>query len=1695
MKKNTSNYIVLKMCAFAFFLLFTNNISAQTYCTPTPANMYNQGITNVSFSTVNNTTGNEAGNYGDYSAQVGSGIQGETVGINITLDTRFQCKMSIWIDWNNNGLFTDPSEKVYDVVALAATTLNATFTIPIGASLGNHRIRIGGKYAGYAGPTDPCYTGNYGTYEDYTLNVLPIPPCATPTATASNLTFITNNQGIVGNFTDASPIPDNYLVVMNTSGTPPNIIDGTDYTIGNDLGGGNIVIDNDSNTTFNATSIFPNTTYFFFVFSFNDDCVGGPLYKKPSLTDKTNTSASCFPVLYCENEYPTIEPITNVTFAAINNTSAPTSTTAHERFCITTDVNQGDQITISVNGNTAGNFVNGIVAYFDWNQNSSLETDNVERTVIGILNNNNGTGIPATATIQVPLDAQLGSTTMRIVKTYNTYSLDSCNPNSDYGQTEDYLINVIGPIPCVSPTSQPTGLNLNVAGTIVDGDFTAAAPAPNSYVVVRNTTGVIPILTDGLAYNIGDLLPGGNVIVDNDDDTAFTTAVIANTTHYFYVFSYNQYCGGGPLYYNTTPLQGNITSGACSTTSTDASVRYIDDVEFIGTLNDVSNFGNGFDTSGYQNFSAQPNSSQQQGEGMNVYVAGNFRGHLKAWVDWNQDGNFDNATENVYDSRDIATTSTTFGYAIPFTQPIGTYSLRVRFYNSFSSTLPNTSPFFEEYGYDFDACEVFDMNGDYVEYGEAEDYTFDVVSRCQAELLEINNGEACGTSEPVTISVVGDSNIVSYKWYADEFGGPILGTTNTGEWTTPPVTATTTFWVTANNGVCDAYERERVIAFLNAPALLTFTPSIPFICGENSPPVEIEATSTTQIEYLIDEDFETGLGSFTNDNIEINTVYPGQPDPNIASQWTPRTSVYIANESVWFPAISSGFGPNNFVLANGDTYILDQATPPEFIENALVSSQVDATYYNDLTLELDMYFSRYNINIPEYVNIEASNDGGLTWDIINNITDDIGYGTEFQLLTYDLSAYAGEGNLSIRVHYYGQWGDGVAVDNIKLYGTTSINPLATWSQPPDVLIYKDPAGTIVYDGDKRSKIYVLPSIAELQASSTWSFTADVVLENGCSANGTVFLENRTKYFTGSDNDWNTASNWSPVGIPDATNCIIIPDTYSANISNTVDGEGYSLDIQDTGTLDIQPNGSVTIQNFVNVDNTGKFTIEDSGSLIQVQDQTDPNYVANTGNIDMKRITNIRKLDYVYWSTPVANFPITSISPLTPNGLIWNWIPTTIQGYAGDFGIWQNANENMINGKGYAVRGPNDYNTTFQNYTASFNGVPNNGIITKSIKRGIYTGVDYTGPTSTMVTNTDDNLNLVGNPYPSEIDAQIFLSENTFIEGAIHIWTHGIAPSNVISDPFYDDYVLNYSINDYLTYNSTGASTGAGTFNGYISSGQGFFITMEDNATTDELITFKNSMRNKTYSNNEFYKIAETDNEINKHRIWLDLVNSDNINNRILVGYVDGATNSKDRLYDAYNINKTNFSLYSKAEENKLLIQGRSTPFLVNDKVEIEVVLPDNGLYRLALHEVDGLFEDENQGIYIEDTKLKVIHNIKETPYEFTGDIGKSKERFLLRYTDGSKPVEENEEIIAESIEETIETQLSIFSFNQKIKAISKPNKIINFLIYDISGKLLLEKQNLDTNEYIVETNNISSGTYLVVVKLEDGRKITKKIIF
>jgi len=1136
---------------------------------------------------------------------------------------------------------------------------------------------------------------------------------------------------------------------------------------------------------------------------------------------------------------------------------------------------------------------------------------------------------------------------------------------------------------------------------------------------------------------------------------------------------------GGPLYNSVSPLLGSATTTTIvycipsnEQVSYNTTVKYIDDVEFIGTLNDVSNLNSGNSVSGYTDWTGLTNSIQAQGEGVNIYVGGaNGRGRWKAWVDWNKDDVFDFTTEEVYDSGGIGTTTTTFGFIIPANQAIGDYRIRIRFHNTAT----------DNWSYDFNSCEFFDFwndatgnpnDGDY-RLGEAEDYLFTVIQSCSAKITSITDGSSCGPGT-VTLIATEASGTAQFNWYDAETGGNLVASTSSGTWS-PVLSATTTYWVTADDGICESLVRIPIKATVNAITTLTISPAVPTVCGEDDI-IEISATGDTEIAYLIDEDFESGgLGSFNTNNIEIN----GAPYDGI-SQWQVRSSTFVPSENVWFPAISSGFGTNSFVMSNADSGIVHT-------ENELLSGVVDSSTFTDLTLELDMYFSLYLFGIPEYVNIEVSTDGGATWpNVISNIINDVGYGTNFSHLSYDLSAYINQANLRVRVYYYSEWGDGVAVDNIELYGSRPLTPSFTWTGLPAVDAFTDAAATIPYvAGTTVSTVYIKPSLAQLELAS-FTFTANATLSNACTISKEITIINNTKIWQGTSSEWNDAGNWKPSGVPTSINCVIVPDKlFDPIISGTDDANAYNLLIKNGGDLLTQTGGTITVVDAVTIDAGGTFELEgvqqDAAQLIQVND------VNNSGSITLIRETNVRSQDYVYWSSPVENYAVTNIG----GSLFFYWDPT-IGGNPGEHGNWIATTQNMVEGKGYAVRGPsgngNDSSTaTWQ--TITFTGIPNNGNVSRTIRRGNFTGSNIpSGGGGAPITNEDDNWNLIGNPYPSALNSRAFLTANTNIQGTVYLWTHGTQLQQGAGSPFYGDYNYNYNISDYLEYNLSGPAVQSAFF-GLIGSTQGFYVLMLDASATPSTVTFDNSMRSSANRNDQFFRTSNRPSDgsdLERHRIWLDLVTPSGNTNSTLVAYAEGATNQKDRLYDASIINSSGKNLYSMIDDKGYIIQGRTLPFDSNDEVPLGAIIDETGQYAIAIHGIDGLFETTNQDIFIEDLALGIIHNIKESPYFFTStETGEFNDRFVLRFTDNSLTIDEF----------NANSGISIIAPNSDyVKVTSGNNAISDITVYDMLGRVLVDKKNVNTLEYIIDNISLSDGTLFVKVTLVNGQQKIKKVV-
>ncbi|UQD56654.1 endonuclease [Flavobacterium sp. K5-23] len=168
-----------------------------TYCTSQGNSTADEKIGKVVFGTINNTSSGTAG-YENYTAISTSATRGTAYTITITpswTSTVYSEGYAVWIDYNQNGLFTDAGEQVWTKATSTTTPASGSFTIPATATLGSTRMRVSMKYNGV--PT-ACEAFSYGQVEDYTVTITGVTadttaPSAPTALVASGTTQTTTN--------------------------------------------------------------------------------------------------------------------------------------------------------------------------------------------------------------------------------------------------------------------------------------------------------------------------------------------------------------------------------------------------------------------------------------------------------------------------------------------------------------------------------------------------------------------------------------------------------------------------------------------------------------------------------------------------------------------------------------------------------------------------------------------------------------------------------------------------------------------------------------------------------------------------------------------------------------------------------------------------------------------------------------------------------------------------------------------------------------------------------------------------------------------------------------------------------------------------------------------------------------------------------------------------------------------------------------------------------------------------------------------------------------------------------------------------------------------------------------------------------------------------------------------------------------
>ena len=1369
---------------------------------------------------------------------------------------------------------------------------------------------------------------------------------------------------------------------------------------------------------------------------------------------------------YCTKYYNSqVAPITRVTFAGIDQSSAATvnsTTPFNEIFCtVSATVEQGMPYNITLKGNSNGsNNTDYYRVYIDWDQNKVFGNNVNEVYDIGTITNS--TGIDSTVVkgiIDVPSNAVLGATMMRIVKLRGAYT-DACTAANN-GQSEDYQVNINTQSPCSG--APPAGnVKLSASSGTPGGTFSAwvigsVSGSEFSYQWQKSSDNVNWVDISGASSETANIIAEalGSTYYYRRLTTCKNTGDVAQSTSASYT---GAYC---------------IPTFASSNTGK----LYIESFKFIGVLNDdflTANTSTQSGTNGvYENWTTlTPIAEQVRGSVVNIEArsAGTFTanglvgwGYWMAWVDWNRDGLFDDATERVYALQDYLTKSVTFGFVITPDKPLGDYRIRI-------ATMSNKST---------NPCGLSSANG------EVEDYMFRVVEDNQAKLdtSKPNLFSRCGDGD-ISLQVYGDANATGFNWYSAKYGGSLV---NTGNVFTTYITDTTTYYVAVvdGNGKETPF-RYPIIARKDPVPVVYFTPTPETICGEDDPSLLLNVWGDNREVVLFDEKFSSGLGVFNTQsedtNVSTGSTFTGYSYvwKTVASPLEQKNPPHLAIAS----SVSSGYFGGNFAIMNSDGAARLGGKNIKRHLYTINTYNTNAFLPNKLYLDFDLYyFSIALLEADGYLRVEYSLDG-TNWTKFKTFVLNQGNPLFWSKNALDLDALGvpRSSNIKFRFSLFsrglssGGYFENVAtLDNVKLWGSIPVDRDYEWSGIDAGVLYDETCTTPLGTTWART-VCVKPPINEFE-KPYWDLYASATFQGGCPANGSTRVYNDTKIWNQpGKTDWKQSDDWKPVGVPDIKKCVIARTPVELpSLTTGTHGLARSVIVKSGGKLTIDSKSSLTIQNYLkNEAAASDVLVESDANLVQNNDAS-----VNSGNITVKRNANLQRLDYNYWGSPVVGQNFISFSPFTKTNRFY-----TYDDRDDSFVTIPNLSSFFVPAKGYAILSPNNYTSTPQVFEGKFIGTPNNGVVK--------TPMGYSPHPTTGVYG---GRNMISNPYPSNIDLKQLTQNNSSItDGLYYFWTNDARSFQNNVTATYGEYG-NYKVNQYAILNALGSTpaTASATSSTKLPSnivkpGQGFIIQAKSagdlvfNNSLRTIATKDTSNRDAVFFNRMSSNKKDAADQIDG-RYWLSLISPVGAKNVLLVGYVSDATNDFDVKYDAPIAMSSSDNFYSIVNDKKLSIQGRNSPNIISDRVPLGMSNFMAGNYKIKLENQDGLFMNNQQKIYIKDNMTGVLKELSgSNDYTFYTDAGEINGRFEIVYQEESTL----------GVNQVKKQNVLIFRDNDFF--VIQSNSIIKQIeLYTASGVLLFNKKDIDDKEYKINTNGFTNGTYFIKLITIDGLN-TFKII-
>lgn len=533
----------------------------------------------------------------------------------------------------------------------------------------------------------------------------------------------------------------------------------------------------------------------------------------------------------------------------------------------------------------------------------------------------------------------------------------------------------------------------------------------------------------------------------------------------------------------------------------------------------------------------------------------------------------------------------------------------------------------------------------------------------------------------------------------------------------------------------------------------------------------------------------------------------------------------------------------------------------------------------------------------------------------------------------------------------------------------------------------------------------------------------------------------------------------------------------------------SINMLTNSTLRVNNDEVITVDKGIFIDSHARIILRNGSQLIQ--NHIGSNLNSGDGILRIRQQGTANRYNYNFWSSPVNrsgdwqlqylennNGPIlfspfsdgnpsAGANPLTLSG---RWL-YTYNGARNDYNAWNyvGASGPILPGEGYTMKG-SGIGTGF--YTYFFDGVPNSGDIRIPVS-----------PNGSV---------LIGNPYPSALDMDQFLSDNSTNTTATAYFYEQFDTNN---SHLLIEYEGGYATRNLMmgtpaTADSSGLTSGMGTAskpapNQFTAVAQGFFI----DTTTGADIIFNNAQRDFVKENDSngsvFYRSSGTSNQVlnddSRTRLTLSFSKPNAYVKYIGLGYDARATDGVDNGFDAIDKNEEPDGMRWYLEQKDYIIQALPQ-FDENDILPLNFNIENAGDYTIDIESI--VNSPAGMEVYLHDQLNGLEYKLHEGPATITLPVmDQVTDRFSIRFQTSSTLT-----VGTELLEDITIQYLNRDSLLEIINPTSfKANEV---RVIHINGQLLHTIDNPKSRESL----SLNSGVYIVQLSLINGLQISEKIL-